>query len=318
MQASNEQVESANVARSAFDATIQSQGSEEYIRLRKQHALIRFAMGEELVRVPLPKNGPARILDSATGDGTWMVDVAAQFPMASMIGADVDAKHFEQLPQEVLPSRIKFKTQSVFDPWPPEDQEAYDLVHQRLLLAIFSPDKSKAAVEGLFSLVKPGGYIQLVESDLLSFDREGHPGMTMFMDFAEKAFPMANMNHIAGRFLKEWLEGAGAIDIEQKQFTYGMGAQAETQEMKNATTKHIMTMISNLEMITSRKCFQGCPFTLLNAKLGIPNYWYTPENFKKLKDAVLREMQQQGNTWRYWLATGRKTPKEHRSSHVMD
>ncbi|KAF2869623.1 methyltransferase GliN [Massariosphaeria phaeospora] len=288
MQGSSRQDRLAETPRrQASNAT---QANAETERLRKQHALMLHAMDGDLVRVPLTKHSPIRILDSGTGDGTWLGDVAKRYPNASLVGTDVDASGFDQPRPELLPSRIELKTQSILEPWPQEDQEAYDLVHQRFVLALFSADKSEAAVKGLFGLVKRGGYIQLVESDLTSFDRDGHRGMSMFMDFAAKAFPEANLNNCPGRFSKDWLETAGAVDVETKQITCGMGAQADTPTLREETTDHVITMIENIESITSR----------------IPGYWYSRADYQSLKDAVLQEMEETGNTWRYWLATGRK------------
>ena len=239
-----------DATRKAVDAEFRSQPDDESLRLQKQNALIKFAMDGVLVRAPLSSDEPLRILDSGTGDGSWIFDVAKDFPNATFLGTDVQGNGFPGT--HVIPPNIVFKTQSIFESWPKEDWEAYDLVHQRLVLALFNADKSKDAVENLFKLVKPGGYIQLFESDLLTFDRDGHRGMSMFMDFVDKAFPLANMNHRPGKYLKEWLENAGATDIECKQITYGIGASA-TESLQADTTDHIITMIEKIESITSRK-----------------------------------------------------------------
>lgn len=37
-----------------------------------------------------------------------------------------------------------------------------------------------------------------------------------------------------------------------------------------------------------------------------PGYWYTPEDFKMLADAVSQEMESTGNTWKFWLVTAQK------------
>jgi hypothetical protein len=256
MQGIHQQGNEANATRRAVDAEFRSKHDVESERLQKQNALIKLAMDGNLVRVPIPRDDPVRILDSGTGNGSWIFDVAKDFPNASFVGADVDAGAFPS-PDEV-PPRITFKTQSILECWPEKDREAYDLVHQRLVLALFDAATSKGAVEGLFGLVKPGGYIQLFESDLLSFDRDGHRGMTMFMEFVDKAFPMAKLNHRPGKYLREWLESAGATDIECKEITYGIGAQADTESLREETTQHVISMIEKIESITSRESSDSC------------------------------------------------------------
>jgi len=279
----------ASTTHSAFDAAMEKKGEDEYTRLHKQHDLFKIATGGNFVQVPLPKDQPICIIDSATNDGVWLVEVGEQYPNATLVGADNNPAHFTQIKK--LPPNLSFKTQSIFDPWPAEDKEAYDLVHQRCILALFSPAQGQAAIEGLYSLVKPGGYIQIIEGDLLSFDGGAdRPGMAALMDFCEKAFPKAGMNNTAGRYLKDWLETAGATEVESKIISYEMGAAAKTKDMKEATTDHIMDMIDNIEKVAAM----------------IPNYWFTPDDFRKLKEAVFEDMQKVGNTWRYHLATGKK------------
>lgn len=94
---------------------------DEYVRLRIQHELHKSAMGDELVKVPIAKDAHFRILDSATGDGLWMKEVAAAYPNATLLGTDIIPKHFVQIPD--LPPRISFKIQSILEPWPAEDRE---------------------------------------------------------------------------------------------------------------------------------------------------------------------------------------------------
>lgn len=223
---------------------------DEYVRLRIQHQLHKDAMGGQLIKVDaLPKDVPIKILDSATGDGRWMAEVAAQYPNASLLGTDIIPKHFEQL--KPLPPRITFKIQSVLEPWPQEDQAAYDLVHQRFCFAAFKPNLSAQATRQLFRLVKPGGHIQLIDGDLLGFDRQGHPAFAKMMDFIERAFAQGGMNAIPGRSLKEWLETAGAVNVRATVYEFGLGVKANTAEKRRQTTANIMGMIDNFAMIGS-------------------------------------------------------------------
>jgi hypothetical protein len=94
----------------------------KYTHLRKQHVLFKIATGGELIHVPLPADQPIRILDSATNDGTWLVEVGAQYPNATLVGTENNTAHFTQI--QNLPNNLSFKTLSIFDPWPAEDWEA--------------------------------------------------------------------------------------------------------------------------------------------------------------------------------------------------
>jgi hypothetical protein len=209
-------------------------------------------MDGELVRVPLSKTAPLRILDSATGDGLWMVDVSAKYPNAQFVGTDILQKHFGQLKN--IPTSISFKIQSVMDEWPAEDHGAYDLVHQRYCLSMFSPEKDEGIVKRLFELVKPGGYIQLVDANLVGYDGgEAHPGMSKLMEFIQRGFTEAGMNPAPGPSISGWLRRAGATEIEETVLSFPMGRLAATPIARKSTKANLEAMIDNFAMIGSSK-----------------------------------------------------------------
>ncbi|EPE30773.1 S-adenosyl-L-methionine-dependent methyltransferase [Glarea lozoyensis ATCC 20868] len=261
----------------------------EYERLRLQHELHKTAMSGKLVQVPLSTTRPLRILDSGTGDGTWMVDVSKQYPQAELVGTDIFQKHFEQLKD--VPKCISFKVQSVLDDWPAEDHEAYDLVHQRYCLAQFSAEKDAAIVMRLFGNVKPGGYLQIVDANLGGFDGgEGHEAMVKAMDYFIKAFTEHGLEPRPGPSAAEWMRQAGAVDIHEEVMSFNVGIKATTPEDQTGTTVNLTTIIDNFAAIGSRD----------------PNYWYTPNDFMALKNGIIEEMAKTGNTWRFWVITGKK------------
>lgn len=297
----------ADPSRAALYKGMEVRQENEYDRLRMQHQLHKDAMHGELVRVPLSETEPIRVLDSATGDGLWMNDIAKQYPNATFVGTDINAKHFEQLKD--LPSSISFRIQSVMDPWPAEDQGAYDLVHQRYCLAMFNPQKEEEIVHKLFELVKPGGRIQLVDANLLGYDGgPEHPGMDQMMAYMERGFREAGMNAAPGPLITGWLQKAGAVDVQETIFSFPMGRLAATPEAQASTTSNLCAMIDNFAMIGSSK--YNCQHTATDQILTateIPNYWFSADQFKALKEAVLEEMETTGNTWRFHVVTAAKS-----------
>jgi hypothetical protein len=145
----------------------------------------------------------------------------------------------------------------LLDDWPSEDKEAYDLVHQRYCLALFTEERDKEIVKKLWDLVKPGGYIQFVEADMMSFEGgENHLGLSRFMKFVDKAFPQVNMNHRPGPGVKGWLESVGASAVHEEVFSFKMGAAASSKEMRETTTDNMKAMIASLAMVGSSKTKQ--------------------------------------------------------------
>lgn len=82
--------------------------------------------------IPVAKD--SCIADIAAGTGAWLIDVARQFPSASLDGFDKDLK---QAPHDAwLPSNIKMKYWDVFDEVPTECIEKYDVIHLRLVILV--------------------------------------------------------------------------------------------------------------------------------------------------------------------------------------
>jgi len=298
----------ADPFRAGFYKGMEVRQNDEYGRLRRQHLLHKTVMNDKLIRVPLPHDSRSlKILDSGTGDGLWMLDASDEYPNATFVGTDLFAKHFEQI-QNLMPPNISFKVQNLLDDWPTEDDRAYDLVHQRYCLAQFTEEKDNEITKNMWNLVKPGGYIQFVEADMMSFEGgENHSGLTRFMAFVNKAFPQAKMNHRPGPGIKHWLENAGASGVQEEVFAFKMGAAATSEEMRKATTENMNAIISNFAMVGSSEFFKSPKQDLrIDAISGWPNYWYTPEDFKILADEVGNEMETTGNTWKFWLVTAKK------------
>ncbi|CAG8958460.1 hypothetical protein HYFRA_00009774 [Hymenoscyphus fraxineus] len=261
----------------------------EYERLRLQHELHKRAMSGELVRVPLSKTQPIRILDSATGDGFWMLDVSKQYPLASFVGTDLFPNHFKQLKN--LPASISFKAQNVLSDWPDEDSNAYDLVHQRHCIGQFSPEKAAAVIKRLFSLVKPGGYLQIVEASNTHFDAgDKHVYMERAMEFLVRYFAEFGATASPGPSAVGWMREAGVVDIREEVLSIPIGVKAVTPEDQAATTANILNIIDNFAAVGSKN----------------PDHWFTPDDFKALREGLVEELATNGNTWRFWVVTGRK------------
>ena len=89
------------------------------------------------------------------------------------------------------------------------DHSAFDLVHQRFGFATFSSDFSALATKRLVNLVRPGGYIQLVDGDYLAFDHEGHPAFARLMDFHRQGDSTMRDEPVSGEKFEEMVERCG-------------------------------------------------------------------------------------------------------------
>lgn len=230
----------------------QEKQKEEFHRYTVQHALHRLQFDGSMVVAPIPKDKPIKILDSATGEGIWMIEEVRNFPQATFTGCDIEPAGFTY--HDDIPKQISFCQHSMLDAWPEEFTSAFDLVHQRYGLTQVPAEACADVVKRLFDLVRPGGYIQLVDADLLGFEKDaGHEGMAEMMNFMTKFFAMGGMDPVSGPKLESWLRKAGAEDVEVKAMSFPMGKRAETSDMQRLSTWNQLTLVNNFAYVCSSK-----------------------------------------------------------------
>lgn len=180
--------------------------------------------------------------------GHWLADVASALPKnTSYIGTDIAAHLFPASPKP----GFEFFEQSVVNSWPKEWHTSFDLVHQRLVLAACDPASAMRAVEALFSLVKPGGWIQLIECDhsggFTTEQKAQYPATVKFGDLVMKALAATGKSGQYGLSLRGWLRAAGAVDVVETQLDCPVGSRAVTPVLKESTKNNLLSVVENLK-----------------------------------------------------------------------
>ncbi|KAI1809058.1 hypothetical protein GGS20DRAFT_399389 [Poronia punctata] len=137
-------------------------------RLNLQHYLWKAAFGHTNIRPAIAANLPAApvVADVATGTCLWLLDTARELgPDAQFDGLDYN---LEQAPHpSTLPPNMRTRYWDVHEP-PPEDLVGrYDYVHLRLVVLVVRDEDPRPIARNLFKLLKPGGYIQWDEIDVV-------------------------------------------------------------------------------------------------------------------------------------------------------
>ncbi|CAE6424122.1 unnamed protein product [Rhizoctonia solani] len=141
----------------------------EFGRLNDQFQALKMMLGSNYT-APLPQlnsgQGPKDILDVASGSGTWVIEIAREFPQARVIGIDISKPEF--LDQNV-PHNATFIIADATKRFPFEDA-SFDVVQMRIV-----PSISERALiyEEIHRVLRPGGVIQLVELSP-PVSRKGH------------------------------------------------------------------------------------------------------------------------------------------------
>ncbi|KAH6657436.1 hypothetical protein BKA67DRAFT_555263 [Truncatella angustata] len=190
-------------------------------RLRNQHDVIKDAMGG-LVLAPVDFSAsPLKILDSATADGTWIRDLAAAYPDVKheFIGIDINPAEFPAEP----PGGTTYQVHDINKPWPEEWAGHFDFVHQRLVL-VSAGARQEQALHSLGALVKPGGWIQVIEATNELPEGCG-PVMHAFVDVMNGVFKFMDADLKLTDQIPGWLKGAGFVDIQDRNVPLKFGAQ---------------------------------------------------------------------------------------------
>lgn len=186
--------------------------SSENDRLRLQHKHVKRYMGGRLVYTPtnLAQKG-LRILDVATSDGFWLQELKpglAQAESCTLIGTDVTVDRTSG----DIDDDIKVHQQDTMADWPQDWLGSFDLVHQRFAL-LTAMDQQKACLSKLVSLVKPGGWLQLVE---LEDTRSDDPNGPFAMQWDNQLHEIAKMMGTTLNWpLKDMLREAGLTKVGQ-------------------------------------------------------------------------------------------------------
>lgn len=102
------------------------------------------------------------------------------------------------------------------------EHNRYDLVHQRLTL-LGAGSCVRQAVKNVFALVKPGGWMQLVEAEQVGPDS----GPIFTHEFMELIYQVAGASgagtEYAGK-MREWVEEEGAVEVHEIRVDMAFGA----------------------------------------------------------------------------------------------
>ncbi len=135
--------------------------AREINRLDFQHFLVRYAVQRNYIA---PIQDPKGILDVGCGTGRWAHEVATQFPRTKVFGIDIDPSLARE--SNTIPTNYRFITGNILKELPFPDM-TFDFVHQRFLHMALPVNSWNSAVRELVRVTRPGGWVELTESDLL-------------------------------------------------------------------------------------------------------------------------------------------------------
>ncbi|RYP13117.1 hypothetical protein DL767_010876 [Monosporascus sp. MG133] len=230
--------------------------ADELQRLRSQHGLLKHEMNGRLVFAPIDfSRAGLRIFDSATADGTWLRDLCNDIPNGTAnkyVGIDIETSF---VPEKLEPW-LEIENQSMEQHFREEWTNSFDLVHMRLGLAAATEWGPQRVVSNLATLVKPGGWIQLVEADWED-RRDCGPVLTELFTLFSEVFDKMGTGADYTQKLCQWMSESSLRNVETKTFAIRVGAKNPTAQFGRVGTEVICQAATSLTKIASTT---GPPF----------------------------------------------------------
>jgi SAM-dependent methyltransferase len=198
----------------------------EQERLDLQHHIWRLLLQGALYTAPLripqpgdpssaaaPGGSEFRILDLGCGTGIWAIDMADEFPRASVFGVDLSP-----IQPEWVPGNCRFHVDDYEDEWTYRDDEKFDYVHGRALSGTVGDWAN--FYRQIRQNLKPGGWCEMQEYDAWIFsDDDSFDRAVWTKEWVEKLDGASKMFgkqiNVAGRH-KQWMIDAGFEDVVER------------------------------------------------------------------------------------------------------
>lgn len=163
--------------------------------------------------------------------GLWLRDLQSSLPNPgtnenTYTGTDIVPSYF---PHQLPPSTTLL-VHNMTAAYPESMIGSFDLVHQRLALPGCGTYPLRSAVASLVTLVKPGGWIQLLEAD------HGGPGsesaaLKDAFRLIKELFGKAGIDYEYARRLKGWLLEMGLEKVEESVLDVPLGKSNGNTEL---------------------------------------------------------------------------------------
>ncbi|RIA88681.1 S-adenosyl-L-methionine-dependent methyltransferase [Glomus cerebriforme] len=189
-------------------------------RLQIQHHLFRAIWGENFnspIKEQL-KAGGFHVLEVGCGPGTWICDMATDFPTSIFVGVDIVSTYPTQKPTNITFSNANLLTGLPFS------DNTFDFVRMSSMVSCFTEVEWRTIVmDELLRVLKPGGYLELEEGDAESYNRS--PSFDRLVRSLSTQFVSRNMDPIMSSKFREIMEATGSLtNIENKEITIPIGS----------------------------------------------------------------------------------------------
>ncbi|KAI8799374.1 S-adenosyl-L-methionine-dependent methyltransferase, partial [Cladochytrium replicatum] len=232
-----------------------------------------------------------RVLDVGTGTGVWLRETAAMFPQSHFYGVDIvmapsTVESMSRFPNVVL------GVGDVLDRLPFQDG-TFDYVFQRQLVRSIPADRWIHVVSELLRVLKPGGWIEVVESDMAPL-RCGELTARLF-EAVITAMTTRGIDPRVGGKLDKLLHQCGLVNVASDYASAPLNWQGELGGLWRTAIRQMM--------IAMRPFFASNPAVGTG---GVGGMRMTAREFAEFMDRVEEECKSTEAYLNYFWAVGRK------------
>ncbi|KAJ5649244.1 uncharacterized protein N7484_002967 [Penicillium longicatenatum] len=236
------------------------------VRLYAEHLLWKLHRGYEL-HPDIEVTDNTKIAELGTGTAVWLMDLARQLPpTVELHGYDICDDQFPQ--KELWPKNVKLSLlDSLSDP-PASLEGQYDAVHLRMWASNLRDGDISGIINHAKKLLKPGGYIQWEDADLVHQRIEGTEAEEFERDinhlFTKVDLDYGWVSDLPNRLREEKFK---IIESENGFFkpelvqlctnTYLMALRVIIQDVKRQLAQNLQLSISELEVALYRMSLQN-------------------------------------------------------------
>lgn len=202
--------------------TIVEENMKEFDRLQRQHYLLKSTRKGN---VWAPISSPKVIVEAGTGNGIWALEMATQYKDAKVLGLDLKPPAFHH----GNPANLQYTQTNLSESWPMNDNSV-DFIFQRNMCLNIQKDEWPKVLGEMFRVLKPGGYIELLEPDL--WHHNLGPVQQAFQQFYREQCQALELDLEISNSMTGTIEEIGYEEVEKRILDIPIGEWPTEPELK--------------------------------------------------------------------------------------
>jgi ubiquinone/menaquinone biosynthesis C-methylase UbiE len=167
-----------------------------------------------------PLKNPKRILDVGAGNGTWIKEMALEFPKAKLFAIDLVEDMYNKAKAA---TNISWEVGNILEPTR-FDTGYFDYVHMRMIIGAIPTPKMPSVCNELYRITKKGGWVTVM--DPTNVIHSAGPHMKEWANLLCELCKRSGVNPYVALDYEQYLKNAGFSEVKVIKFNRGAGSWA--------------------------------------------------------------------------------------------